>query len=65
MRASGLFRFPLETNRLKRVGRLSQRKEATHVAYLLDGDYCDGLDFFRDGASHTERQFGAWEVVSR
>ena len=56
MRVSGLFRLPLEPNRRKRVRRLSQRKEATHVAYLLDRDYCDGLDFLRDGTSHTERQ---------
>jgi len=34
------------------------------VAYLLDRDYCDGPWFLCDGASHTERQFRAWEVVS-
>ena len=34
------------------------------MANLLDRDYCDGSWFLCDGASHTERQFRAWEVVS-
>ena len=34
------------------------------MAYLLDRDYCDGPWFLCDGASYTERQFCAWEVVS-
>jgi len=34
------------------------------VAYLLDRDYRDGSWFLCGGASHTERQFRAWEVVS-
>lgn len=60
-----LFRPPLEPNPYKRVGMLSQPKELTHVAYLLDRDYCVGPWFLCDGASHTERQFRAWEVVGR
>ena len=43
--------------------KLSRPKELTHVAYLLDRDYCVG--FLRDGASHTERRRRAWEVVGR
>ena len=60
-----LFRPPLEPNPYKRVRMLSQPKELTHVAYLLDRDYCVGPWFLCDGASHTERQFRAWEVVGR
>ena len=55
----------MEPNPHKRVSRLSQPKELTHVANLLDRNYCDGPWFLCDGASHTERQFRAWEVVSR
>ena len=52
----------MEPNPHKRVTGLSQPKELTHVAYLLDRYYCDGPRFLCDGASHTERQCRAWEV---
>jgi hypothetical protein len=50
-----LFRPPVEPNPHERVRRLSQPKELTHVAYLLDRDHCVGPWFLCDGASHTER----------
>ena len=65
LHASDLFRSPVEPNPHKRVRRLSQPKELTHVAYLLDRDYGGGSWFLCNGASHTERRCRAWEVVSR